>query len=87
MHIDFPAHSSPIRQLVVSHDDQYLFSIAESAYVLIFRTNQQNVSQSSMDLNNDEVEKLSKPFNFVLITKSEFEEQQRKIKEIQSKIE
>lgn len=76
-YIDIPAHYSSIRRLLVSYDDQYLISIAESAYILVFK---QTINVSQLSIEQD------KMFDYILITKFEFDEQRRKIKEIQNRI-
>lgn len=98
-YIDVPAHSSSIRRILVSDDDQYVVSIAESAYVLLFRqTNQliQSISShydfSPSNFDRIDIDLAQKPvrptkyFNYILVTKSEFDEQQRKIDEIKARI-
>jgi len=91
---DIHAHCSTIRRLEVSFDDQYLVSIAESAYILVFKqtvnilssiSTQYQFSQiSNGNLSNEKINE--KKFDFILTTKSEFDEQNRKIDEIQSRI-
>jgi hypothetical protein len=87
-YIDIPAHYSTIRRLLISYDDQYLVSIAESAYVLLFKqtmdvlssiSNQYQFSQLNFEIND-------KIFEYILVTKSEYDEQKRKINEIQMRI-
>lgn len=96
-YIDVPAHYSSIRRLLVTSDDQYLISIAESAYILFFKqtidafssiSNQYQFSQLSQENleKTNEYERATKKFDYILVTKSEFEEHKRKIEEIQSKI-
>jgi hypothetical protein len=95
-HIDLPAHSSSIRRLLVSYDDQYLVSIAESAYVLLFRqttnvlssvSSEQQASLENLEIIiENEQEKVPTMFEFILVTKSEFDEQKRKMKEIEARI-
>ncbi|CAF1482554.1 unnamed protein product [Adineta steineri] len=96
-YIDLPAHCSSIRRLLVSYDDEYLVSIAESAYLLLFKQTRNNLNSvssqyqfSQMSLKNFEIINESKPiqpmFEYILVTKSEFDEQKRKIKEIQARI-
>jgi WD40 repeat protein len=88
-YIDLSAHCASIRRLLVSYDDQYLVSIGESAYILLFKqtidvlnsvTSQYQLSDLSVD-NLDGTK-----FEYILVTKSEFDEQNRKIKEIQEGI-
>jgi len=87
-YIDIPAHCSSIRRLLISYDDQYLVSIGESAYVLLFKQTK-NIS-SQLSIENFEIvneqEKMKTMFEYILVTKSEFDEQKRKIKEIQARI-
>lgn len=98
--VDVSAHSSTIRRLLVSADDQYLVSIAESAYILLFRqtTDLLNSMSSQYEFTHPttvhvEIDMAQKPvrvlptFEYILVTKSEFDEQRRKVKEIQARIE
>lgn len=96
-YIDLPAHNSSIRRLLVSYDDQYLVSIAESAYVLLFKQTINNIDSTSsqyklsklyvenIDTANEPVQEQT-VFEYILVTKSEFDEKKRKIQEIQTKI-
>jgi WD40 repeat protein len=97
IYIDLPAHCSSIRRLLVSYDDQYLVSIAESAYILLFRqtinvlnsvSSHYQISQMSIgNLDSvNEQKRIQTMFEYILVTKSEFDEQKRKIKEIQARI-
>ena len=96
-YIDVPAHYSSIRRLLVTYDDQYLVSIAESAYILFFKqtidvfssiSNQYQFSQISPENleKTNEYERAATKFDYILVTKSEFDEHKQKIEEIQSKI-
>jgi hypothetical protein len=98
-YIDLPAHTSHIRQLLISDDDQYLISIAESAYILVFRqtndvwhsmVNEYDFSSTSMiDIDKNLVQpstRSTKPFDYILVTRSEFDDYQRKINEMQARI-
>ncbi|CAF4226817.1 unnamed protein product, partial [Adineta steineri] len=96
-YIDLPAHCSSIRRLLVSYDDEYLVSIAESAYLLLFKQTRNNLNSvssqyqfSQLSLKNFEIINEPKPiqpmFEYILVTKSEFDEQKRKIQEIQARI-
>jgi hypothetical protein len=72
--IDIPAHCSSIRRLLISYDDQYLVSIGESAYILLFKQTINSIST------------ISTMFEYILVTKSEYDEQKGKIEEIQGRI-
>ena len=91
--IDLPAHGSSVRRLLVSDDDQYLFSIAESAYVLLFRQTEEvidsiaSVEDFSQTFVEQRQQRRVKPFEYILVTRTEFEEKKRKVKDIQSRIE
>lgn len=96
-YVDVPAHYSSIRRLLVSYDDRYLVSIAESAYILLFKqtidvcssiSNQYQFSQLSQENleRTNEQERTAKKFDYILVTKSEFDDQKRKIQEIQAKL-
>ncbi|CAF0856299.1 unnamed protein product [Adineta ricciae] len=94
-YMDLPAHCSTIRRFLVSSNDEYLISIAESAYVLLFKQTLNTLSSvsnqfSELLLENLDVINQSKrvrtTFEYILVTKSEFDEQQQKIKEIQERI-
>ena len=91
--IDLPAHGSSVRRLLVSDDDQYLFSIAESAYVLLFRQTDHvidsiaSVEDFSQSFVEQRQQRRVKPFEYILVTRAEFEEKKRKAKDIQSRIE
>lgn len=96
-YIDVPAHYSSIRRLLVTHDDQYLVSMAESAYILLFKqtvdafssiSNQYRFAQFSQENLEkiNEYDREAKKFDYILVTKSEFDEHKRKIQEIQAKI-
>ncbi|CAF0802188.1 unnamed protein product [Rotaria sp. Silwood1] len=96
-YIDLPAHYSSIRRLLVSYDDEYLVSIAESAYVLLFKQTINNLNSvssqyqfSQLSIENVEIanehEKTHIVFEYILVTRSEFDERKRKIKEIQTRI-
>ncbi|CAF3625422.1 unnamed protein product [Rotaria sordida] len=96
-YIDLSAHYSSIRRLLVSYDDEYLVSIAESAYILLFKQTINNLNSvssqyqfSQLTIENveiiDEQERTQTIFEYILVTKSEFDERKRKIKEIQTRI-
>ena len=96
-YIDLPAHSSSIRRLLVSYDDQYLISMAESAYILLFKqthdvlssvSNQYQFSQLSLQNVHISNEKKTIPtmFKYISVTKAEFDERKIKIQEIQTSI-
>ncbi|UJR25802.1 hypothetical protein I4U23_007152 [Adineta vaga] len=94
-YMDLPAHCSTIRQLLVSHDDEYLVSIAESAYILLFKQTFDGLSSvynqfSQISLGNfnkiNESKRIQMMFEYILVTKSEFDEQTRKINEIEARI-
>lgn len=92
-YIDLPAHNSSIRRLLVSYDDQYLVSLAESAYVLLFKHTTHHLNsvttkyqQTQSTVENFESAKEQKTFDYILVTKSEFDERTRKIKDIQIRI-
>ena len=96
-YMDIPAHYSSIRRLLISSDDQYLVSIAESAYILLFKqtfdvqssiSNEYQFSQLSRENIEMKIEDEKSPtiFDYILVTKSEFDEQKRKIQEIQTRI-
>lgn len=85
-YIDIPAHYSSIRRLLVSYDDQYLVSIGESAYVLLFKQTMNVLSSISNQSSKENFELNEKMFDYILVTKSEYDEQKRKINEIQTRI-
>ncbi|CAF2719161.1 unnamed protein product [Rotaria sp. Silwood2] len=96
-YIDIPAHYSSIRRLLVSYDDEYLVSIAESAYILLFKQTINNLNSvssqyqfSQLSIENvdivNEQERTQTIFEYILVTKSEFDERKIKIKEIQTRI-
>ena len=91
--IDLSAHGSSIRRLLVSDDEQYLFSIAESAYVLLFRQSTHVIESiaSVEDFSRSFVEQREqrrvRPFEYILVTRTEFEEKKRRVKDIQGRIE
>ncbi|CAF1282899.1 unnamed protein product [Rotaria magnacalcarata] len=96
-YVDLPAHNSSIRRLLVSYDDHYLVSIAESAYILLFKQTINNLSSVSSQykfsqLSTENVDTINEPqakqimFEYILVTKSEYDERQRRINEIQTSI-
>ncbi|CAM4866513.1 unnamed protein product [Rotaria socialis] len=96
-YVDLPAHNSSIRRLLVSYDDHYLVSIAESAYILLFKQTINNLSSVSSSykfskLSRENVDTINEPqakqimFEYILVTKSEYDERQRRINEIQTSI-
>ena len=88
-YIDIPAHYSSIRRLLVSYDDRYLVSIGESAYVLLFKQVTgvlSSISNQYSQLNFEINDKREKMFEYILVTKSEYNEEKRKINEIQTRI-
>ena len=96
-YVDLPAHCSSIRRLLVSYDDEYLVSIGESAYVLVFKQTLHALSSipsqfplSQLSLGNLHVthapQRAQTTFEYILVTKSEFEEQTRKIQEVEARI-
>lgn len=71
--IDVNAHSTSIRQVFLSSNEKFLFSLAESNSLLVFR-----------DFLN---QKPTKNFPFVLISEAEYNELERKTKQLRDQIE
>ncbi|CAF1163644.1 unnamed protein product, partial [Didymodactylos carnosus] len=88
-YIDIPAHGGPVRRLIPSNDDVYLASIGESAYVLLFKYkpvvgNNRDIDHFQCQIEQQQrkdpsVTSLLPKFHHILVTKAEFDEQNRKL--------